>query len=215
MSDEAKDDAEVEAPEAQAEETAPAERVEAAKADAKPAAPERPRRTPEEDAAEAVSYLEGLFQRMDMDVDVTVEIDNRVLRVSVGGQDANALIAGQGAAAQSSALEALQTIVTRTLFGGDRGRTVVIDADGYRARRIEALEPVADAVAEFALSQDIGVRIFGMNGFDRRGVHVRLQDRKKVATESDGYGTMRTLTVGPRGKKPEKAPEPAPEAQAE
>ena len=148
----------------------------------------------EDDAARAVEYLQVLFEKMEMAIDLDARIDGRFLRVDLTGDDAKELVTGRGATAGSDLFEALQLLLARTLYAGDRGKTIIVDAAGFRAERCALLEPVADRVAKATENVEC-VRIFGMNAFDRRGVHVRLADSKEIATDSEGNGVLRTLLV--------------------
>lgn len=147
-----------------------------------------------DDAARAVGYLKVLFEKMDMAIQPEAKIDGRFLRIDLNGDDAMALVTGKGASAGSDLFEALQLLVARSLYSGDRGRTIVVDAAGFRAERCTLLEPVADRVASLTENTEC-VRIHGMNAFDRRGIHVRLADRDDIATDSEGNGVQRTLLV--------------------
>ena len=131
---------------------------------------------------------------MDMAIEPEARIDGRFLRIDLTGDDALDLVSGKGATAGSDLFEALQLLLARTLYSGDRGKTIVVDAAGFRAERCTLLEPVADRVASLTENTEC-VRIFGMNAFDRRGIHVRLADRDDIATDSEGSGVLRTLLV--------------------
>ena len=81
---------------------------------------------------------------------------------------------------------------------------------GHRA---ELLEPMADRLAQFALASKKPVRVYGMNAFDRRTVHVQLKEHADVETDSEGHGFSRTLVI--KANKAEQKPKPDAAADGE
>lgn len=148
----------------------------------------------QDDVARATEYLQTVFEQMGLDLDVSIAADGRYLRISLDGNDVDELVTGHGAAAQSDILEALQLLIARTIYQGNSGRTVVIDAGGFREERCELLSGAADRLAEFSARHE-AVRVFGMNAFDRRAVHIQLKGKDGVSTDSEGQGVLRTLLV--------------------
>ena len=76
---------------------------------------------------------------------------------------------------------------------------VVIDADGYRERRAEALRAEADEAAEEALRSGEPVELEPMPASERRIVHEYLRERGDVETHSEGDEPERRLVVSPLG----------------
>jgi spoIIIJ-associated protein len=74
----------------------------------------------------------------------------------------------------------------------------VIDANGYRDRRADALRGEADDAAEEALSSGRPVELDPLPPFERRIVHEYLRDRGDVDTHSEGNEPQRFLVVSPR-----------------
>ena len=96
--------------------------------------------TPEE---ELEDLLETLVEAFDIDAKVAIWEDDGVLRGSVEGPGAEALVGSDGAI-----LEAVQHLAQRIVLRGEGGLRVVVDAAGYRGRREEALRAEADRVAD-------------------------------------------------------------------
>jgi len=78
-------------------------------------------------------------------------------------------------------------------------RRVVIDAEGYRARRREALERQAEEGAEDAVRHGRPVALDAMTAGERRLVHEYLRDRGGVDTHSEGDEPDRHLVITPTG----------------
>ena len=74
---------------------------------------------------------------------------------------------------------------------------VVIDANGYRDRRAEALRGEADDAADEALSSGKPVELDPLPPFERRIVHEYLRERGDVETHSEGNEPERYLVVTP------------------
>jgi spoIIIJ-associated protein len=77
------------------------------------------------------------------------------------------------------------------------GMAVVVDAAGYRARRQASLEQTADRAAQRALATGLPVTLDPMSAVERKIVHLHLQDRPDVVTESDGAEPNRFVVVRP------------------
>jgi len=150
----------------------------------------------------AVTFLENTLERMGLRAEVDARIEKKFLRVRIQGEDAETLIVGQGSAAKSDVLDALQLLASRAIYPGEGGRTVVIDANDFRDSRLELLAPAADRLADLALVSKQTVRVYGMNSFDRRAIHLRLAERTDVVTSSDGDGVYRTINVASRSGAP-------------
>jgi spoIIIJ-associated protein len=74
---------------------------------------------------------------------------------------------------------------------------VVIDADGYRERRAEALQADADDAVAETLRTGEPVEFDPMPPWERRIVHEHLRDRAGVETFSEGDEPARYLVVAP------------------
>jgi spoIIIJ-associated protein len=79
----------------------------------------------------------------------------------------------------------------------DERRRVTIDAQGYRARREDALRRQADQAAEQALRFKRPVALDSMTASERKVVHEYLRDRGGVETYSEGEEPDRHLVVAP------------------
>ena len=95
-------------------------------------------------------------------------------------------------------IDAVQHLAQRIVFPeGPSPVRVVIDADGYRERRAEALRADADDAAEEALRSGEPVELDPMPPSERRIVHEYLRDRGDVETHSEGDEPDRYLVVSP------------------
>jgi spoIIIJ-associated protein len=92
----------------------------------------------------------------------------------------------------------VQHLAQRIVFpDGPAAVRVVIDANGYRARRAEALRAEADDAADEALSSGEPVELDPLPPSERRIVHEYLRERGDVQTHSEGDEPQRFLVVSP------------------
>ncbi len=74
---------------------------------------------------------------------------------------------------------------------------VIIDIEGYRARREEALVGLAERVARQVSRSRRSIMLEPMPPNERRIVHLTLRGNPEVTTESTGEGGNRRITVHP------------------
>ena len=161
----------------------------------------------------AVTFLETALEKMGLEASVDARLEKKFLRVRIHGKDAESLVIGRGSAAKSDVLDAFQLLLSRSIYQGEGGRTVVIDANDYRDSRLDVLAPAADRLGDLAIATSKTVNVYGMNSFDRRAIHLRLADRTDVNTTSEGEGVFRAISVTARKSSPPPSDEePADEA---
>jgi len=109
------------------------------------------------------------------------------------GENGKLLIGTHGAH-----LAALQHIV-RTLLRATVPPTtrIIVDVNGYRARREQDLLAMAEAAAARALSESHPVTLPPMNSADRRVIHTALAGREDLATTSTGVEPKRSVVIRP------------------
>jgi len=108
--------------------------------------------------------------------------------------DNTALFIGQ----KGETIDALQYLVNVSAFR-ERPffKRVVLDAEGYRQRRVEAIQGMAHRTARRAVRERRTVEMPPMNSSERRVVHIYLSDNPGVTTESEGVGDNRRVKVSP------------------
>jgi spoIIIJ-associated protein len=147
----------------------------------------------EDPTAVLQELLEEVVDAMGLDVDIHVEGGKDTLIGRIEGEDVGLLIGRRG-----QTIDAVQHLAQRIVFrGAEAGVRVVIDADGYRERRAQALRTVALDAAEDALSSGEAVELEPMPASERRVVHEFLRDRDDVTTHSEGEEPERFLVVEP------------------
>jgi spoIIIJ-associated protein len=148
----------------------------------------------EEDPVEVLEeLLKEVTDGLGLECEVVVVREDGILRGSVEGEDVGLLIGRRG-----QTIDAIQHLAQRIVFpGGQSTARVVIDADGYRERRAQALQEDADEAAEQVLRSGEPVELDPMPAAERRVVHEYLRDRGDVQTHSEGEEPGRYLVVSP------------------
>jgi spoIIIJ-associated protein len=137
--------------------------------------------------------LEEIAEGLQLDVEVEVEAGDGVLTGRLRGDDVGLFIGRHG-----QTIDAVQHLAQRIVFPeGPSSVRVVIDADGYRERRAEALQADADDAVEETLRTGEPVEFDPMPPWERRIVHEHLRDRAGVETFSEGEEPARYLVVAP------------------
>ena len=181
--------------EIQPEETVPSESA---------AAPQvEPVLSEEDELAVQITFdtVTELLKRMGIQANVNAkwgEIDEegriRPLLVDIRGDDLSVLIGRRG-----ETLSALQyitrLIVAKELEGPV---SVVIDVQGYRARREQQLRKLARRMADQAIELGRTMTLEPMPANERRIIHVELRNNPRVSTESIGERDKRKVTIVPK-----------------
>jgi spoIIIJ-associated protein len=137
--------------------------------------------------------LEEIAEGLGLDAEVRVDERDGVLAGQLEGEDVGLFIGRHG-----QTIDAVQHLAQRIVFpDGPSPVRVVIDANGYRERRAEALRAEADDAADEAVSSGGPVELDPLPPFERRIVHEYLRDRGDVETHSEGNEPGRYLVVTP------------------
>jgi spoIIIJ-associated protein len=120
--------------------------------------------------------------------------DEPPIVLDISGPGTSALIGHHG-----STLAALQHI-TRLMTGQALSRHIhlVLDVDGFKARREETLQRMAERIAQQAIQDAETVVLEPMPAHERRVIHLALRDDPQVTTESIGEGDRRRVSIIPR-----------------
>ena len=86
----------------------------------------------------------------------------------------------------------------RELGNGD-GVRVLVDAGGYRVKRGESLQQMAQDAAARAKSDCRAIRMEPMSAQERRLVHIALEGDSEISTSSEGREPLRHVVVIPAG----------------
>ena len=142
--------------------------------------------------AEIRRFLSGLFERMDIEADMTFSSrDNNSVDVNLTGNGMGAIIGRRG-----ETLDAIQHLTNYVINRGrDKRLHINIDAEAYRSKREESLTHLAEKMAEKAIKYKRNMALEPMNSYERHVIHTSLQNYKGVSTASTGEEPNRRVIV--------------------
>ncbi len=126
-----------------------------------------------------------------------VEVEEDVtapITLEIKGDDLGILIGRRG-----QTLSCLQYIV-RLIVGHQTKAWVpiIVDVEGYKQRRYEALRALAWRIAEQVKAKGTPFALEPMPAYERRIVHLALAEHPDVATQSVGEGEARKVVILPK-----------------
>ena len=137
----------------------------------------------------AAMHIEVQWQRRDTSEGVVYDLigDNLGILIGKHGQT----------------LDSLQYLVNLTANRGNAENRVhiILDIEGYRARREETLMRLAGHLADKACRIGDEVHLEPMNRHERKIIHMALQDNRRVSTYSAGDEPRRYVVIAPRRRR--------------
>lgn len=150
--------------------------------------------TPEEldeEAEAAADLLEGLLDAMDLPGDLRIHVQEAHAEVEIVGVGEGVLIGRRG-----QTLEAVQDLVRTAMQRRfERRSRVLVDVDGYRARRMEKLYERADEAIQEVLDTGEPQRLEPMDSIERRLIHQRVASHEGVVSRSHGREPARRIEI--------------------
>jgi spoIIIJ-associated protein len=145
----------------------------------------------EQEADAAADFLEGLLDALDLPGDIRIRTTEDHAEVEVVEIGSGALIGRRG-----QTLEAIQELVRSALQREFQRRSrVKVDAEGYRARRLEKLVEKAEEAIDEVLDTGEPVRLEPMDVFERKSVHRIVAEVDGVVSRSQGREPARRVVI--------------------
>ena len=136
-------------------------------------------------------FLVGLMEHLEVDATPEISVTDNGYQVVLQGQNLGAIIGRRG-----ETLDAIQQLTNYSINHSQSKRVRIhIDAEGYRAKREEALERLAVKVAGKVVKYRKNVTLEAMNAYERHVIHSALQDYPGVTTYSTGTEPNRRTVV--------------------
>ncbi len=159
----------------------------------------------DEHTARGRELLAALLEQMEIPARVSVrrgsspragEVEAPLI-LEVSGDDLGLLIGWRG-----ETLRALQTTVN-LMMGEEQadgqGRRLILDVERYRARREDQVRELAQRLADRVKASGERYTLDPMHAYERRIIHLTLQDDPGVRTESSGHEPARRVVIHPTG----------------
>jgi spoIIIJ-associated protein len=161
---------------------------------------------PESDIAEVAKVAEDVLERLLTLMEVAGSIvpqDQPIVEgeeattsivLNIKGEDLGILIGRRG-----QTLACLQYMV-RLIVGHQTKAWVpiIVDVEGYKQRRYEALRALAWRMAEQVEANGMPFTLEPMPAYERRIIHLALAEHPAVTTESIGEGEARKVVILPK-----------------
>lgn len=138
-------------------------------------------------------HVQELLSRTGLGGDVSVQDGEEAVHVDIDSPDSGLLIGQKG-----ETIDSLQYLVNVSIYR-DRPfqKKIVLDAGGYRERRVKAVQGMALRAAKRVSKDGKAVELPSMSSSERRAVHNYLKDDPRVTTSSDGKDEDRKITILP------------------
>lgn len=136
-------------------------------------------------------FLTDILEKMNLRA--APELQDDEYMICLEGQDADILVGRYGDGLK--AMEYLLNLALRT--PGEEPR-VRLDSGGYRERRKQSLERLAEATARKVVERGAPLRLDPMLSWERWVIHTTLKDRSDVETQSVGESPDRKVVIMPK-----------------
>ena len=159
----------------------------------KPAAPvqELGEEVDDEKAKAIKTFLSGLLQQMDAEAEIKVYLPEKGrYKVILEGENIGGLIGRRG-----ETLDAIQQLTSYSVNRTGGRVRIQLDAEGYREKREQSLQHLAQKVAGKVVKYRRSVTLEPMNAYERHVIHTALQDTPGVTTYSTGTDPNRRVIV--------------------
>jgi spoIIIJ-associated protein len=145
--------------------------------------------------------LEELLNLMNLEGETTLEVEkdyedeeNKALRIKIENEeDGGKLIGYQGKNLRS--LQYILSLMCRDIL--EDNIRIILDVNNYRVEKQESLKEQALQAAEMVKESGEAYDMGFMSAFNRRIVHITIEDIEEVTTESIGEGRRKRMLVKP------------------
>ena len=136
-------------------------------------------------------FLQELKKELPEDTKYSIRKEKDAIYVNLNSPNLGFLIGYRG-----ETLYAMQNILTAVAGKGIDNRVrVILDIEGYKAKREKTLEELAEKVAKTVIRTGKSVKLEPMQAYERKIIHSELQGNSKVETNSIGEEPYRRIVV--------------------
>jgi spoIIIJ-associated protein len=140
-----------------------------------------------------VTLIKEIMKKSNIDGNIEVIDSDENVTINITGPNLGLMIGKRG-----ETLGAIQTIVNIVMRKAGSNKKAIIDIEGYRKRRTDNIVENAKQAAEKVVRVGKSIALKPMNSYDRRIVHIALQENKGVLTTSEGEEPDRQVIITPR-----------------
>ena len=150
---------------------------------------------PNAEASETELLVNEFVEKMKLNVVASVVEDEEGVKIDFAGTDIGTIIGKRG-----ETLDSVQYLLGQMINKGktkQESRRVFVDCSGYRDKREGTLRVVAHRMADKAVRERRISKLEPMNAYERRIIHLALEGRGDVKTESQNKAPNRFITIIP------------------
>lgn len=138
--------------------------------------------------------IEEFFKTIGVDGEIEIKEKEDIIEVNLSTEESGIVIGHHG-----DTLEALQ-LISALILQKKTGefKRVSVEVGDYKKNRSEWLTNLASETKERVLAENREVHLYDLKSWERRVIHLILQDDKEVISESMGEGKDRILVVKPK-----------------
>ncbi len=138
-------------------------------------------------------FATTLIDAMGLDATVDAYDSGEVISVDVATEETGLFIGQKG-----ETIDAIQYLLNVAIYKNRPfAKRIVVDSEGYRQRRVEAIQGMAHRTARRALREGRPLSLPPMPAAERRVVHLFLKENPQVTTSSEGKEEDRRVVVSP------------------
>jgi spoIIIJ-associated protein len=138
-------------------------------------------------------FATALIDAMGLDATIDAHDAGDAIAVDVATKETGLFIGQKG-----ETIDAIQYLLNVAVYKNRPFvKRIVVDSEGYRRRRIEAIQGMAHRTARRAVRERRSLSLPPMPAAERRVVHLFLKENPKVTTSSEGKEDGRKVVVSP------------------
>lgn len=136
-------------------------------------------------------FLQEFILKLPKETTYKIETTTSHINVDIASKELGYLIGYRG-----ETLYALQNVLSAIAGKGIENRIrVILDIEGYKAKREKTLEELAEKVAKTVIRTKKPIKLEPMQAYERKIIHSKLQQNSKIDTTSVGEEPHRRIIV--------------------
>ena len=136
-------------------------------------------------------FLKEFLDKVQKNAKYTIETSKTGINIDIEDENIGFLIGYRG-----ETLYAFQNILTAVASKGIENRVrVILDIEGYKAKRVKALEELAEKLEKTVIKNKKSITLEPMQAYERKIIHTKLQNSDLVETRSIGEEPRRKVVI--------------------
>lgn len=141
-------------------------------------------------------FLKEFLEKLQKDAQYSIEIAKAGINVNIENKNLGFLIGYRG-----ETLYSFQNILSAIASKGLEKRVrVILDIEGYKEKRKQTLEDLAEKLAKTVIKTKKSVTLEPMQAYERKIIHTKLQENEMVETRSIGEEPRRKIVISLKRK---------------